>query len=66
MPGGSEEGSLVHAATAPPQRATVAATGASLPSTDFQRLPVALLLVINGCLVVIALAALAGIRVLRA
>jgi putative membrane protein len=41
-------------------------TGASLPSADFQRLPVALLLAINGFLVVIALAALVGIWLLRA
>jgi putative membrane protein len=41
-------------------------SGTSLPAADFQRLPVALLLTINGFLVVIALAALAGIWLLKA
>jgi putative membrane protein len=38
----------------------------TLPSADFQRLPVALLLTINGFLVVIALAALLGIWLIKA
>jgi putative membrane protein len=41
-------------------------TGASMPGADVQRLPVALLLAINGFLVVIALAALVGIWLLKA
>jgi putative membrane protein len=41
-------------------------SGDSLPIADFQRLPVALLLTINGFLVVIALAALVGIWALKA
>src|SRR6201996_948 len=38
----------------------------ALPVADFQRLPVALLLTINGFLVVIALAALVGIWLVKA
>ena len=41
-------------------------SGNALPVADFQRLPVALLLTINGFLVVISLAALVGIWVLKA
>jgi len=42
------------------------ANGNSLPAADFHRLPVELLLAINGFLVVIALAALVGVWLLKA